>query len=442
MVRRFRRAVARDPLGLASTLGARRPVADTVAAEILPLLEAARFLERHASRILADVRHGWRGRPLWLGSLRATSRRIPFGAVLILGPSNYPLLLPGVQVLQALVAGNAVALKPGRDGGTAAGRLAALLREAGLPDGLLHVADETDEAGASLVGAGFDRVVLTGSARTGRSVLAEAARLLVPCALELSGSDAVFVLPDADLPLVARCLAYGLRLNDGATCIAPRRVFVPGADAPRLERLLAGHLASLPRCALPPAISDALASLARKVVAAGGRVLGDAAPLVLAGVPARPALLGPDGIGCDLFAPWVALVPVGDVAEALSLDRFCPYALGASVFGPRGRAEAFANRLRAGAITINDVIVPTADPRLGFGGVGESGFGTTRGPEGLIEMTRLQTIASRRRRSFRPHLRPPGPRDAIGIAALAALLHAAPGERFASVRRLLGGAGR
>ena len=164
---------------------------------------------------------------------------------MILAPGNYPLFLPGVQLLQALVAGNAVLLKP-RPGAPPLATLSTLLEDAGLPSQLVQLLGE-DVAGARAIAQGVDRVVLTGSAETGRAVLADLAPQLTPATLELSGNDAVFVLPGADLDLVADALAFGLRLNGGATCIAPRRVFVPQAQAADLERRLQAHLAGLPR---------------------------------------------------------------------------------------------------------------------------------------------------------------------------------------------------
>ena len=124
----------------------------------------------------------------------------------------------------------------------------------------------------------------------------------------------------------------------------------------------------------------------------------------------------------DVFAPWLALVPVADMAEALAHDAACPFALGASVFGPAAEARALAARLRAGSVCINDLIVPTADPRLPFGGSARSGFGRTRGAEGLLEMTALRTVSERAGR-FRPHLAAATPLDAPRFAAMARLLH-------------------
>jgi acyl-CoA reductase-like NAD-dependent aldehyde dehydrogenase len=114
-------------------------------------------------------------------------------------------------------------------------------------------------------------------------------------------------------------------------------------------------------------------------------------PTVLADVPPRAAILK-----ADLFAPVLSLLPVRDMGEALRLDADCPYALSASIFGDEREAAELADRVRAGSVVINDIIVPTADPRLPFGGRGRSGFGVTRGAEGLLELTTIKVICTRR----------------------------------------------
>jgi acyl-CoA reductase-like NAD-dependent aldehyde dehydrogenase len=138
----------------------------------------------------------------------------------------------------------------------------------------------------------------------------------------------------------------------------------------------------------------------------------------------------------DVFAPVLSLVPVADTEAALSAARLCPYALGASVFGPEAPARALAARVQAGSVCVNDLIVPTADPRLPFGGRGRSGFGLTRGAEGLLEMTVAKTVSIRRGR-LRPHLDPPRPGDEARFAALITTLHGAARERMAALRGLV-----
>src|SRR4051794_21084498 len=156
-----RRLIAREAPALAALIP--RPPAETLSAEILPLAEAAQFLQRAAPALLAPKRLG-RGRPIWLFGGRQGIPRGPRGAGLILGPGNYPLFLPGVQALQALAAGNGVAVKPAPGASAPMLALADLLRRAGLPGGVLEVLPEA--AGPAAVRAGFDFIVLTGGAET------------------------------------------------------------------------------------------------------------------------------------------------------------------------------------------------------------------------------------------------------------------------------------
>ena len=362
--------------------------------------------------------------------VRAELRREPCGAVLVLAPGNYPLFLPGAQALQALAAGNAVCIKPAPGCMAPMQALAALLREAGLPDGTLRLLEPL--TGEDAVRAGFDRIVLTGSAETGARVLAAAADTLTPATMELSGSDAVFILPGADLDLVARCLAYGLRLNGGATCIAPRRVFVPAAVAALLQAKLLALLPGIPDAIVPGGIATRLVALLAEATADGAEIVtsGVGRPTVVADARPSMALLQR-----DVFAPWLALVPVADTAAALAAAEACPFALGASIFGPPAAARALAGQVRAGSVCVNDLIVPTADPRLPFGGRGRSGFGSTRGELGLLEMTVPKAVSIRRGR-FRPHLNPAGPNDAALFAHMTALLHGPWRDRWAALRGL------
>jgi delta 1-pyrroline-5-carboxylate dehydrogenase len=106
------------------------------------------------------------------------------------------------------------------------------------------------------------------------------------------------------------------------------------------------------------------------------------------------------------------------------------------VFGPPGAAQAMARRVRAGSVCVNDLIVPTADPRLPFGGRGRSGFGSTRGAEGLLAMTVVKTVSERRGR-LRPHLAPATANDAALFAGMTALLHGDRRTRWAALRAIL-----
>lgn len=404
IIRRTRSLIAEEALLLAEAANRirQRPLAEILSAEVLPLAGACRFLERESGRILKTRRIGSRGRPFWLTGVASEVRREPHGVVLIIGASNYPLFLPAVQMLQALVAGNAVLLKPGVGGSLAAGAFADVLRRTGTPSNLIQVLPESPTAAQSAIALGVDKVMLTGSATVGKAVLTQCAQTLTPATVELSGCDAMFVRADAEIELVVRAIQFGLRLNNGATCIAPRRVLVHRTLATELEtrlRAVALETLTIVHPQLFQCVTEALlggADLIRGSIQSNGRSLS--VPLIVASVKPSMRLTRE-----EIFAPVLSLITVADDAEALAFTAQCPYSLGTTIFSrDEAAAKALATQVRAGVVAINDLIVPTADPRLPFGGRGRSGFGVTRGEEGLLEMTVPKVISIRRGRSH-PH---------------------------------------
>ena len=180
-------------------------------------------------------------------------------------------MIPGIQAVQALAAGDAVLWKPGAGGGPVARAFLDLLIEAGLDPALVRLLPESAGAARAAIGAGVDKAVLTGSAPAGRAVLAELAPRLVPATMELSGCDPAFVLPGADLGLVARALAFGLRFQGAETCIAPRRAIVGRDQAAALERHLVATVGAIPPRPLRPGIAARALALLGEAIEAGGR---------------------------------------------------------------------------------------------------------------------------------------------------------------------------
>ena len=353
IVRQLRLAIAAEATALAQLAAAPndRPIAEKLVSEVIPLLDACRFLEREARWVLREKRFGARGRPLWLRGSSFVVARKPFGVVLVVGPGNYPLFLPAVHLLQALVAGNAVLVKPAEN---CSAPLRWLLERIPVFADLIQLLPEPPEAAQQAVRAGVDKVVFTGASENGRRLLALMAERNTPGVFELSGADSVFVRQDADLARAVQAIRFGRRLNAGETCMAPQIVFAHSAIAPRLRESLGSE------------------------------------------------------IEVSLFA---------DDDEAIERARAAEFGLGASIFSADEKAARdLASRLPTGFVTINDLIVPTADPRFPFGGVRASGFGTTRGAEGLLEMTYPHVVATRRGRAL-PHLAPPQPGDQELFAA-------------------------
>jgi acyl-CoA reductase-like NAD-dependent aldehyde dehydrogenase len=426
-IRRLRHALAAnaDPLCEAVRADLGKSAAETLACELLPWAEACRFMERRAASILRPRRVPGSDLPLWLWGQRDTVFRRPRGVVGIIGTWNYPLYLNGVQIAQALAAGNAVLWKPSEVAPRSADALWAVLQQSGVPQNLLARLPATREAGKQLTDGDIDHVVFTGHAETGRRIAAHLGQRLISSTLELSGCDVMFVLADADLELAARAAWYGITLNSGQTCLAVRRVFVErSVQAPFGERL-----ENLARNAKP--LHLALASqrtqaerLIEEAVASGARRLGDTAE--------EPDLMRPtivfdartDMAVCReaTFAPVLAVIPFESLDEALTAQRACDYALGASIFTRRvEKAANLASRLRTGSVSINDVIAPTAHPATPFGGTGASGWGVTQGVEGLLEMTVPQVVSVRSGR-WRPHYDPPGSSSFTSSAMLRGVL--------------------
>ena len=407
VLRKLRHAIAADAVALAGSIPSpNRTIGEKIVSEVLPLADALRFLERYAARALRPVRWGAASRPAWLWGVRLRVLREPLGVVLIVSPSNYPLLLPGVQAVQALAAGNAVVIKPAPGCSAVAYRLATLAEAAGLSADLLTVLPETTQAVTDTLDAGVDKVLFTGSSSAGQAVLRAAAEHGVPATVELSGNDAVFLCDDADLEMAAKAVAFGMRFNGSATCVAPGRVFVASKQLDRFVELLAKENAAAPSLHVAASTVLQLRASIEEVLEVGGRVVcggidsADAVRPIVAVQPAVFTRLLREGV----FGPVVAIVAVSGMDEALRLDADCPHHLGASVFGG-AEAQRLAGRIDAGVVVINDVLAPHADPRLPFGGRGASGFGVTRGLEGLLELTQVKAVSTRRG-TARPHYAP------------------------------------
>lgn len=417
VLRRLRHRLANRPDDFidAVTHRQRRGSFETLSAELLPLADACWWLEREAASVLASRTLSRRSRPMWLAGVKVTERRDPYGVVLIIGTWNYPLFLPGVQAAQALAAGNAVLLKPGRNSTASAESLRDSLVACGLDRRLFVVLPEDDAAAQSAIRCGVDKVVLTGSAQTGRRILGQLAPSLTPADMELSGCDAVFVRGDADIDLVVKAIAFAIPLNGGATCIAPRRVFVHRSLAAELETRLTERINA---CQSVPVSHETALEVERLIADAtdrGGRIAAGDVSISAMDAKVSPLLLchvspSADVLKADIFAPVVSLIVVDNDEQAIRYNRECPYALGATVFGRAEPASALAAKLDVGCVVVNDMLVPTADPRVAFGGRRQSGFGVTRGAAGLLAMTQPKTLIEQTSR-WRPHLEPPTPQD-------------------------------
>lgn len=423
---------------------------ETVTAELFPLCAALKWIGRSGPKTLRDREFGALGRPAWLWGIDSRVRRVPLGRALILAAWNYPLFLPGVQVAQGLAAGNQMIVKPAPGCEAATKAWVDCFYRAGIPEDALQLIASDTQAAIDTIDSGVDLIVLTGAASTGRKVMEQAAKTLTPTIMELSGCDAVIVHPDADIRKTVSAIEFGMKFNSGATCIAPRRILSTDATIDQIRDTLAFRLGDSDEYQVHPSARAAVAEAIERTISDGASSVVhpfDSARLIDDGLM-KPTLLDqvqphhPSACS-DLFAPVSSLIRVRDIEQAIQIVNQSDYRLAAAVFAPNDQAdticESISQRLHVGSVAVNDLIVPTADPRVPFGGRGQSGFGVTRGAEGLIAMTAPQVIGHRYG-SFLPHLRPRKPADLQTLtSALCATYGHTLKERFAAIARMTKG---
>lgn len=327
---------------------------------------------------------------------RAALRMEPRGAVLILGPWNYPVQLCLVPLVSAIAAGNAVVLKPSEVAPATAAALARLAALCFAP-GHVQVAQGGPEMAVALTAQPFDHIFFTGSTETGRKVAEAAARNLATTTLELGGANPCIVDDGAEPVVTARRIAWAKFLNAGQTCLAPNHVLVHES---RAEQLIAALRETITRFHGADGrgmqrVVDARHLGRLKAVLARGRVLHGGAvdenalhlqPTLLA--DPDPALLRE-----EIFGPILPIVTWRDRASLLAGLSGLPEPLALYVHTrDPGFADAVAQALPSGGFCVNEHLVHCTVPDLPFGGVGPSGQGRYHGQAGFDAFSNARAI--------------------------------------------------
>ncbi|HVC00072.1 MAG TPA: aldehyde dehydrogenase family protein [Candidatus Dormibacteraeota bacterium] len=433
-----------------------KPLAEALFSEVLVSLDSVRWHAHDAWRGIDSerVRHH---SPIFWGKTGRLEYE-PYGVVALISPWNYPLAIPLTTAAAAVLAGNAVVVKPSELVPWCGALLGELFDQAGLPTDLVQVIQGPAEIGQALIEARPDKVIFTGSAATGRRVAESCARLLIPSVLELGGKDAMIVLSDADFDTASRAAVWGSFTNCGQACLSVERIYVEPGAAPRFTELCVEKTKQLrlgpglkPETDIGPMIrlrqiehvqgqlKDAVARGAR--ILTGGRHRPDLGPFffeptVVAGVDSSMRLMQE-----ETFGPVLAIQAVSDAEEAIRLANDSPYGLGASIWtADLARGAALARRVRCGSAMVNDVISCYGIAEAPHGGLGLSGWGRTHSRLGLREMTRTKYIdVDRFPAGPKPWWFPYGT-DILDLAdaAFEALFGASPAARWRGIRQAWG----
>jgi acyl-CoA reductase-like NAD-dependent aldehyde dehydrogenase len=390
-----------------------KPLFEALSAEVMFALDLMKTYLRRAPKVLAPQKIA-----LGLAKHRASYvHRVPKGVVGIISPWNFPFSIPFGEVFFALLAGNAVVLKPSELTPLVALKMRELVVQAGVDPELFHVVTGYGATGAALVDAGVQHVCFTGSVATGRRVGEQCGRRLIPCTLELGGKCPAIVCHDADLDRASQALVWGAFCNHGQACASVERAYVdqrvwndlkakvvalartlrqgPGTTDVDLGANTSPAQVDKVRALLMDAQEKGAVLETGAIPEPGARFI---APVVLTNVHHGMRIMREES-----FGPILPLMSVRDEQEALEKANDSDVGLLGYVFtADVEKGRALAEQLQAGTVMVNDVLSTFAMVETPWQGVKNSGLGRTHSDDGLRDMTESRhvnynriTIASR-----------------------------------------------
>jgi acyl-CoA reductase-like NAD-dependent aldehyde dehydrogenase len=374
-----------------------KTTAEALQIDIFAACDSLSYYAKRAAQLLSSEKRRLHGVMRFMKKLQVHYR--PLGVVGVISPWNGPFIMPMNPTAQALVAGNAVLLKPSEITPFSGQKIGDLFHEAGLPEGLLQVLPGDGETGAALTSAGVDKVCFTGSVSTGRKVAVACAERLTPCTLELGGKDPMIVCADADVPRAAAGALAGGFANTGQYCCGTERIYVVDEVADefidcvveRASQLRQGGEGEFDVGAIcwpnqldiiDRHVADATAKGAS--IRVGGRRNPDLdgcfyEPTVITDVDHEMLIMQE-----ETFGPILPIMRVADEEEAMRLANDTSYGLSATIWSKdEYKAMQLAKRIESGGVCINDMTVTYGVPEAPFGGLKDSGVGQVNGPAGL-----------------------------------------------------------
>jgi len=385
-----------------------KPAPEAMSMEVVPTLDLMHYFAKNTAKLLQPTsiniaQYNLMGRT-------STINYKPVGVVGIISPWNFPWATPLDEVVMALMAGNAVVVKPSELTPLSGLRIADIFQQAQLPDGLLAIITGDGRTGAALVEAGVDKIMFTGSVGTGKRVAEAAAKHLTPVVLELGGKDPMLVLDDAHIETAARAAIWGGFCNSGQACASIERLYVHESIAQKFTDEVVKQTSALKQGPtdrdeidvgamtnerqleiVEEHVADAVAHGAKVLV--GGKRFEHKngwfhEPTVITNVNHSMKLMSD-----ETFGPVLPIMTFKSDEEAVKLANDTIYGLTASVFtSDFSRGRRLAEQIDAGTVMVNEVVYTHALAQTPWGGVKQSGYGRTHGRLGLLEMVWPQHV--------------------------------------------------
>jgi acyl-CoA reductase-like NAD-dependent aldehyde dehydrogenase len=386
-----------------------KPRQDVLGHEVTVTVDLLTYYCKNAKRILAP-------REIDLHLLKHKRSEVhyaPRGVIGIISPWNFPFVLPMGDAVTALVAGNAVVVKPSEVTPLALQKAKEIFDSTGLPEDLFGVIYGYGDAGQALIESGIQKLVFTGGVETGKRVAAACGANLVPCVMELGGKAPLIACADCDIERTAQAIVFGGFVNSGQVCISVERVYAHEAVHDELVTRVKALTEKIRQGDPQSATVDVGAIIFPKQIEVAEKHISDAVSKGASILTGGHKKSGPGQFfeptvltSCnhtmtvmkeEIFGPIVPIQKVTSEDEAIRLANDSHLGLNAYVFTKdRAKGRRLAQRIEAGSVCVNDVMVNYAAAEAPFGGTKQSGFGRVHGEDALRDMCDTRHVLSPR----------------------------------------------